>query len=288
VTDILQAIKNIVDHPIPDLIDHYKGNNRINNVGDALEHFVRDAFANTLYESDESEKVKKQSSSFAYIGNQNNPPDLILKQGDAVEVKKLESQKSQIALNSSYPKSKLFYSDPMLTKECRECENKEKWSEKDIIYAIGVAKSKKLKLLWFIYGDCIAASRSVYERVKQAISHGIIQIPNIEFSETKELGRVNKVDPLGITYLRIRGMWGIDNPINIYNYLPINYDETKDFGMIAIMRDTKYNSLSEDSRKEIDNMLSDEFKIRNIHIKCPDNPASMISAKLINYRFTNS
>ena len=30
------------------------------------------------------------------------------------------------------------------------------------------------------------------------------------FAETKELGRVNQVDPLGITNLRIRGMWQIE------------------------------------------------------------------------------
>jgi len=32
-------------------------------------------------------------------------------------------------------------------------------------------------------------------------------IADIEFSQTKELGRVNRVDPLGITNLRIQGMW---------------------------------------------------------------------------------
>lgn len=44
-----------------------------------------------------------------------------------------------------------------------------------------------------------------------------MQIPNISLTDTRELGKLNKVDPLGITYLRIRGMWGIENPFQVFN-----------------------------------------------------------------------
>ena len=48
---------------------------------------------------------------------------------------------SQIALNSSYPKDKLYADSPMITQECRECEN---WREKDIIYVkIGRASCRE-------------------------------------------------------------------------------------------------------------------------------------------------
>src|SRR5699024_11579610 len=62
--------------------------------------------------------------------------------------------------------------------------------------------------LWFVYGDCYCADKSYYERIADTIKDGVSSIPDVDFGETKELGRVNKVDPLGITYLRIRGMWG--------------------------------------------------------------------------------
>ena len=47
-TNMLQAIVNIINNPLPDLLSHYKStsNNRINAVGDALEEFIKDAFAN--------------------------------------------------------------------------------------------------------------------------------------------------------------------------------------------------------------------------------------------------
>ena len=133
-TDILNAILNIINHPLPDILNHYQrvSNNRINAVGDALEEFIKDAFADTLNETDLGIKLKKHSNTFSWLGNQNNPPDLIIKNGDAVEVKKISSLKSQIALNSSYPKDKLLSSDPMIANDCRKCEN---WQEKDIIYS---------------------------------------------------------------------------------------------------------------------------------------------------------
>lgn len=226
VTNILTAIRAIVAHPISDLVSYYKGSNRINQIGDALELFIKDIFADTVTECDQQRKLLRYSEVFSYSGNANNPPDLMLKNGDAVEVKKIESLRASIALNSSYPKSKLFYDSPLITSHCRNCEDQQ---EKDIIYAIGVAEDKKLKLLWLIYGDCYAADRETYEKITDKIAVGINQIPGVEFSKTRELGRVNKVDPLNITYLRIRGMWGIQNPLLVFDYVNSGYDEATIF-----------------------------------------------------------
>ncbi len=283
--NILKAIKTIADNPMPDLVSYYKGKNRINSVGDALESFVKDVFANTVSENDERKKLERYNELFSYNGNQNNPPDLMLKNGDAIEVKKIESLKASIALNSSYPKSKLYSNSPLITSHCRSCET---WQEKDIIYAIGVSEDKKLKLLWLIYGDCYAADREVYERVTNKIIDGIQEIQNIEFSTTRELGRVNKVDPLGITYLRIRGMWGIQNPLAVYNYLEFEHDVNQDFQVIAIMKETKYLSFSVQDRQEIENLSKNNLSIKDVKIKCPNNPAKLMSAKVINYKVMRS
>lgn len=278
-TNILRAIKTIVDNPIPDLVSYYKGRNRINSVGDALEGFVKDILANTINENDEHKKLEKYSEVFSYSGNQNNPPDLIIKNGDAIEVKKIESLRASIALNSSYPKSKLHSDSPLLTSHCRSCEY---WQEKDIIYAIGVSEDKKLKLLWLIYGDCYAADREIYERVTNKIINGIKEIREVEFSETKELGRVNKVDPLGITYLRIRGMWGIQNPFIVYKYLDFKHDTNETgFQVIALMKESKYISFPVEDRQEIESIRNANFSIKPVKIKSPNNPIDLISATVI-------
>lgn len=135
----------------------------------------------------------------------------------------------------------------MITNYCRNCED---WQEKDIIYAIGIVKNQKLKLLWLIYGDCYAADRELYKRIRNKINSGINEIPDVEFSETTELGRVNKVDPLGITSLRIRGMWGIQNPIYVYDYLFENTD-INSYQVIAIMKEEKYLSFSSEIRMRL-------------------------------------
>jgi len=279
--NLLQAIKTVVDNPISDLLSYYKGKNRINSVGDALEVFVKDIFADTLHESDESKKLVKYNQVFSYLGNQNNPPDLILRQGDAVEVKKIESLKSVIHLNSSYPKSKLFSNSLMITTACRDCED---WQEKDLIYVIGVVNEKSLKRLWFIGGDCYAADREVYERIRNKMINGLKEIQDVEFSITKELGRVNKIDPLGITYLRIRGMWGIENPINVYDYIDIKYDPSAKFEMIAILKESKYLAFAVPDITHLECTSQPGFSIRGVNIKSPNNPAQLISAKIISYK----
>lgn len=279
--NILQALKNIAENPITDISTRYRvnGRNRANNMGEALEFYVKDLFCDTFDVDSDIEKNRIYSENFSYIGNQNNPPDIIIANGDAIEVKKIESIGSQIALNSSYPKDKLYVNSSMITRDCRECEN---WREKDIIYIIGAMQQNKLKALWFVYGNCYAANKNIYERIKTKISDGVNSLSNVEFSETKELGRVNKVDPLGITYLRIRGMWGIDNPLYVFNHIT-NIESEKELTVNAIMLTEKYNSFPSADRQNVENISSENFIIKNIEIKSPNNPAQLLNAKLIKF-----
>ena len=248
-------------------------------MGDALEFYIKDLFCDSFDENDTEKKNEIYSKYFSYIGNQNNPPDIIIKQGDAIEVKKIESLRSGIALNSSYPKDKLYSDSSLITMACRNCEN---WREKDLVYIIGVSKDNNLKGLWFVYGDCYSANKEIYEKIRDKISKGVNELQDVEFSETNELGRVNKVDPLGITYLRIRGMWGIENPIKVFNYVaPI--EQNSDFFVNAILLKEKYLSFPEKDRKNLEKIVSDKFFIKDIKIKSPNNPAKLLEAKLLSF-----
>jgi hypothetical protein len=280
--NLLKAINTIISNPIPDIVEYYRSINKINATGDALELFIKDIFANTVNEVDEKKKAEIYELTFSYFGNANNPPDLMILNGDAIEVKKLESETAQIALNSSYPSAKVYANSPLVTKACRKCEE---WTEKDIIYAIGCVKKKKLSLLWLLYGDCYAASRETYERIKTKINQGIKEIPEVEFSPTKELGRVNKVDPLGITSLRIRGMWQIEHPQKVYEYLQLEPKKSdKSFRLFALMREDKYLSFPLADREKLELHPNSNLVIKNIKIKSPNNPVKQIAAKLISYQ----
>lgn len=274
-SNILKAINNLSKNPIVEIKDYYGGRNRANSVGGALEVYVKDIFANTISIENEEDCLLKYEEIFSYLGNQNNPPDMMLRGGDSIEVKKIQSSGSALALNSSFPKSKLYSNSPMITSSCREAEN---WNVKDIIYAVGYTTDHSIKWLWLVYGDCYAADQEVYNRIKNTISEGIATIPDVEFTETKELGKVKKVDPLGITDLRIRGMWHIDNPNKVFQYID---SESDGFKLRALMKIEKYMSFPEEDRLLLEN--NDLLKISDVKIKNPNNPANLIDAKLIQF-----
>lgn len=279
--NIIDAIINIVKNPILELEKYSISHNRANNMGDALEEYIKDIFSGTLFEKDKNKRIEIISKVFSYLGNTNNPPDSILRGGDAIEVKKIENKSSSLALNSSYPKAKLYSNSSMITDACRNCE---KWEEKDIIYAIGTcSKENKLTSLIFIYGEDYAAENKIYENVKTKIKLGIETIGGLDFSETNEIGRVNRVDPLGITYFRIRGMWGIENPIKVFDYI-YKSDNTKQFNFMALINEDKYNSfLNKGELEDLEKKIKD-LEIKNVKIKNPNNPAQLRSAKLITFK----
>jgi len=107
-TNRLEAISNIVSFPETRLKSIYSGRNRANSMGDALENYIKDSFVNTFKITDEKERMKIFNQEFSWLGSQNNPPDIMIKGGDAIEVKKTQSANSGLALNSSYPKSDIY------------------------------------------------------------------------------------------------------------------------------------------------------------------------------------
>lgn len=278
-SNFLEAVYNICSSPVTELKSHYLNRNKINHIGDSLEVYIQDAFSNSIQEGDPNQRKKNISEAFSYLGNASNPPDIILKNGPAVEVKKIQNMVSDIALNSSPPKNKLYSTDTRITKKCRQCENTE-WREKDLIYVVGTTSDSKLKHIWLVYGDCYAADKEIYSRISSKIKEGIEKIPDVELTSTNELGKLNNIDPLGISYLRVRGMWGIKNPMKVYSdiYSP---SENSKFSLAALVSTKKYNSFPEYSRLNIEREQS--IDVNNVDIRDPNNPAKLIAAKLITY-----
>ena len=277
--NILRAIINLVKTPKYELKEFYTNHNRANSMGDALEEYIKDIFAGTYTITDEQKRLKMISESFSYLGNNSNPPDAMLKNGDAIEVKKIENYNSSLAY-SSYPKHKLYADSPMISIHCKDAED---WNEKDIIYAVGVVDNNKLLNLSFVYGLDYCASEETYTKIKTKIKDGVEAIPGVEFAETRELGRVNKVDPLGITYLRVRGMWGIENPWTVFKYV-YEKDLNSEFNFFSIINEEKYSEFNKEDRKEFEDFVNNsDLSMIKIKIKNPDNPAILKNAYLITY-----
>jgi hypothetical protein len=273
-TNILKAIlaiSKVNDFSLPSL---YGSSNRMNSVGDALECFAKDIFCDSVQKAG-SEKESSYEKYLSYTGNAKNPPDFMIKNGDAVEVKKVTIRDRGLPLNSSYPKDKLHSDDPLLTAACRAAE---KWTVKDMVYVVGVVANEKIKSLWFVDGGCYAADREVYDRIKKKMQAGVQTIEGVEFADTTELGRVNKIDPLGITYLRVRGMWGIQNPSVVFGDLELDYPANK-VVVYAIVRSEKYNLFPKEDRNNLEE--NKKITIEDIRVKNPNNPVKKIDAKLI-------
>lgn len=279
--NILSAIRNIAEFGSNDLRNYSSTYLiRINAVGEQLEYYVKDAICGsfTLAQKDREEKCRQV---FSLLGNQNNPPDAIIRGGDAFEIKKIQSLASSIALNSSPPKDRLHRDDPRVTHACRICEGGN-WDSKEMFYVVGSTQSNKIKYLFFVHGRCYSAERNVYERIATPLKKGIDELVGtlgIEgSSETVELGRINRVDPLGITNLRVRGMWMIENPLKVFSYI-YKFDSKRTFSLITLMLKGKFNSYPTEDRDAIRN--NDRIQLRDVQVKNPNNPAEMLDAELI-------
>jgi hypothetical protein len=279
-TNILEAIFNISKLQNFNVNAIYSGRNRMNGMGSALESYVIDAFADTFEVDEERSRIQIHNKKFSWLGNQNNPPDAMIRGGDAIEVKKIQSLNANIALNSSYPKSTIRSKSTLIAKGCRDCET---WAERDIIYVVGNTSDTVIKSLWLVYGSIYAAEHETYELIKNIIKTGVNAIPNVDFADTKELGGVKKVDPLGITNLRIRGMWHIQNPTKVFNYLHSKSD--KDFELVCILPITKYNSFPIESRTKLEKFSKVGFRMSDVQVRDPNNPANLIECKLITFCF---
>lgn len=154
--------------------------------------------------------------------------------------------------------------------------------ENEKFYKIRIVRCNKFDIEC-VYGLDYCASEETYTKIKTKIKDGVEAIHGVEFSETKELGRVNKVDPLGITYLRVRGMWGMENPWTVFKYA---YEKNleKEFNFFAIINEEKYADFSKEDRKEFEDFVSNsDLTMTKIKIKNPDNPAILNGAYIITY-----
>ncbi len=270
--NLLEAINKYSENPVEGFHFKLEGNNEINLQGDYLEEFVKRLFSNTFSALSNEERAKAYQNSFSYQGSVNSPPDLMYRGGDAFEIKKVKSLSPDIALNSSFPKDKLYADDPRLSNACIECED---WDVKDFFYVIGYMPKHELETLWIIHGECYAAEKQHYQLVADMIKEGIERLPSVEIADTNELSRVNNVDPLGITKLRVRGMWAIMHPAKLFGeFFPPS--STDGLTINCIMTKEKYEALGVSSSEIAGNLV-----VRNMKINSPNDKEEYLNAVAI-------
>lgn len=277
-SNVLRALLNLHEAGTGSVESRGDSHNRANEVGDGLEYYVKDLFAGCPGEESAAARADAYAAALSYEGGQATPPDLMVRGGAAVEVKKVESGSGALALNSSYPKRVLKVTDDMVSEKCRSAED---WREKDFVYAVGVVRDGALRDLWFVYGDCYAAPASHYQRIEQAIADGLKAIPGVRFSKTRELGRVNDADPLKLTDLRVRGMWQIQHPSKAFGYLLDGAPRGENLTAHALMRQATYEALPAAERRRCERLSGGALTLRDVQIPDPGDPGEKLGARLV-------
>lgn len=276
-TNLLEAIVNLTEN-FDNIVESIViSNNRATSMGAGLEDFVKNAFANTFSIKDETKKLEVISDVFSFGGAKNKSPDLMLRGGEAFEIKKTESLTIEIQLNSSHPKNRLYSNSNLVHNSCKLCE---KWTEREFSYIIGhnPKGTKYLKSIWFIDGEVYAANEENYLEIKNSISEVMNSSGNYELTDTNEIGKIKALDPLKITSLRVRGMWLIQHPYKVFDYVH-NYNEKAKFQIFGLISQNKYLKYPEISRKNLEK--NEKIKISDIKLKDPNNSVNLIDSKLI-------
>lgn len=278
-SSLLFALIQLYNLKVRNISEFYKdkisSDNRINSQGEMLEWFVRDLFSGGYLIKDWKEKEEIWQNSFFHLGSVNKPPDFITHDGIAVEVKKAQTA-STIHFNSSYPKKHDYLDE-------------EKNVKLDTIYAIGkLSKTNDLEMFWLVCGDCLFARNEVYFLHREEIKTHIGSAKDSDKQgKTKELGRYNKIDPLEITDLRIRSMYQVKHPEQVFDYLLENIQIDKEkIKCFSLILENNWKNFSLELKSQIKKLSSEEnFFIKDVSIKNPDNPKERLSAKFIYFYY---
>ena len=252
------------------------GSNRINIVGTGLEVFIKETMSGSIkvdtknkseeeLELIEKEKEKIDKEVFSFTGQKNGMPDLMIKGGPALEIKKVQQRSrgwDDIQLNSSHPKAKIYQNDSRVCKACKDCEPIP-WLVRDLIYIVGKTGKNKgetnnLKSLWCVYGSLFVADREKYLEYEDLISEALENIEGLESNETNEFAVYEKVDPLGISKVRARPMWSIYSPQRIFESYYLEEDDLV-FQMIMLIPADIYLSFDKISICNLKKMIKSEL-----------------------------
>ncbi|HCZ45396.1 restriction endonuclease [Brochothrix thermosphacta] len=235
-TNVLIALKNILERNSSVLTPIFRADNTANAAGDSLEYFIKDMFCTgaSQYQYDyEKEKIYDQYLSWK--GNSSNFPDFIIHGGVGVEPKKLNNLSySNIALNSSYPKSYIYPNTQNIPAKI----NEPAWKSKEIIYVVGNLNTtnNKLNTLWFVYGNTMIADSEIYLNLITDIRNSIKRT-DATLKESKELARAIGIDPLKHSNLRVRGMYELKHPQQIFtSYITMEKDINKTYIYVVILK----------------------------------------------------
>lgn len=282
-TNILIALKNILDRNSSALTPIFRSNGSANAAGDSLEYFVKDMFCTGASQySFETDKQKIYNQYLSWTGDSSHFPDFIVKGGVGVEPKKKNNKSwSNMALNSSFPKDYIYPESQNVPSE-EQLNEDEPWHKKEIIYAVGNLNNQSSKLfsLWMVYGNTFIADKGIYMNLVDEIREAVAET-NATLKKSKELARAIGIDPLKHSNLRVRGMYELHHPASVFNRFVEDTSFPEDSSKIFVV------ILKKDLEKLEDSELNPDFSEyyenghlvkKEIVIPDPNNPSNSLEA----------
>lgn len=280
--NILTAIKNISDFKTNNMSEYFQdyATTQVKTVRQQMEYYMKDAISGSFKSVKDRKPTDRYNGVFSYIGSKNKPPDMIIQGGDALVIKTIKTYKGSLTINNYPPKDRLKWNDPWILKNCQEIDGGQ-WNSKDIFYVNGWTEKRKMKYLNFIQGSCFIPEEEVYNKKIHGLKKNIynyLESEGLEVINTIGLAKVNKMDPLDITNLRIKCVWSIKNPLRIFSDT-FSYDKNNDFTLIVLMYKNKFDSFP---KNDIDAIVTDkQIEVKDVKIGNPNNPRKKMDAKLI-------
>ena len=289
-SNILDAIMNIINDGTFEARRTKDTENSVNRVGDSLEEYIKDAFSNSFkLENEDRDKAMQQC--ILYHGNSSNPPDIITRGDDGIviEVKKSDSYRAELQLNSSMPHSKFNSQDTRIKKECKELLGDK---EMDMLYVVGsfVKKKKLIRHLAMVYGSIYCAEKTKYERIDYIVRSKIKEITDLLIetvptarldTKSNELGKLKCIDPKGFCDLRVRGMYTYASPYVVFNQ---EFNSRKDiFDMFIIIPDDIFQKF--DNKEEFLEFVKNnkEISIEAANYPDPNDNDKVVACQKIIY-----
>ena len=288
--NIIDAIISLCDLKDLSVKADGESKNRINGMGAPFEAFGKKLFAGA-FDKTPAECLALIVKEFSYLGEQNNPPDAMIRGGDAIEFKKLAKYNTNsLQLNSLFPKHSLTSTSSFITKKCKDAEP---WTEKDIVYVVGVVVGGLLRRMWMVYGsdycDVLDEYLKLREAVKDVVRGKIRKLGYGMDEKSTEPARVNnRIDHLNVTNFRLRAIWEISSPWVVFKK---QYQEAlkcheqdfghRDFELVALINEDKWNELG--NADELAKKEKDGLGIYDVKINDPTALDNLRPAKMIIY-----
>ena len=291
--NVIDAIMTLCDLKDLSVKSEGRGKNRINGMGEPFEAFGKKLFAGAFNKTPK-ECLALIEREFSYLGEKNNPPDAMIRGGDAIEFKKIERfNASSLQLNSSFPKHSLTSDSSFITKKCKDAEP---WNEKDIVYVVGVVDERLLKRMWMVYGADYCDDPGKYFRLLEAVN-GVARRKIRELGygmdeKSKEPARVNVgIDNLNATRFRLRAIWEISSPWVVfkeqYQKAMGSHEQVfghRDFEFVALINESKWETL--DNACKLVKLVTkgkDGLGIYDVKVSDPAASDKSCAAKMIIY-----